>query len=85
MQKLLKNLLIIIVSLFVISILIFFSQMMSGRNSLQEKREYVISVMKIDTARLSAFNKTEGFKRVFLTESKDSLDLLLKQYLDISR
>jgi hypothetical protein len=82
MNKLTKTILITGVAIVVLGILVFISQMIWGRSTLEQKRQSIINTVNMDTARFAVYSKTDEYKRLFLTKSRDSLDMFLNNYIN---
>jgi|GEM_PF-6993695 len=83
MSRFLKTIVIAGSAVIVLGILIFVSQMIPCRSTLDQKRLSLINTMRSDTARFAVYSKTEEYNRVFLTQSRDSLEMFLNNYINI--
>lgn len=62
--------------------MLFISQIISGRSSLEDRKKSAIRIIQIDSLKYNKFIKTATYKKLLSTNSKDSIELYLLKFFE---
>lgn len=77
-----KKLVCAFLILMILCVVVYLSQIWSGRSTLEERKEFLYRIMKHDSVIFSTYKNSADYKNLVAAKNKDSLDMYLVRFID---
>lgn len=77
-----KKLVCAFLILMILCVVVYLSQIWSGRSTLEERKEFLFRIMKQDSVLFSTYKNSADYKNLVAAKNKDSLDVYLERFIE---